>query len=354
MLHPVILCGGAGTRLWPASRPQCPKQFLPLTGSLSSFQQTLLRLQPLTQTATPLIVTGAGMADLVAEQAAQIDCAVKIVIEPEARDSGPAIAAATALVLGEDPDGVVVMLAADHHVGEIDLFVSAVEQAALIAQEGYIVTFGVKPSSPATGYGYIRAGSALVAGGFKVEAFVEKPDLATAERYVADGYLWNSGNFAFLARVLLEDMAEFEPELESGAREAAARARSDGNRVWLDQASFALATRKSLDFAVMEKTRRAAVAPALFSWSDLGAWDAILAASPVDDAGNFFQGPVASIDSHGVLVRSDGPLVGVIGLEDIAVIVENGQVLVCKMSESQKVKQVAEQAKQFGQAKAEK
>lgn len=344
-LYPVVLCGGSGTRLWPASRPERPKQFLPLISDRSSFQETLLRVAAIEGAQAPVIVTGPAMVEDVLEQAAAIGVEVTVLVEPQARDSGPAVAAAAAFVQARDPDGVVLMLASDHYIAEPELFAEAALAAVAAADRGLIVTFGVTPTNPATGYGYIRPGEKLEGGVSRVDAFVEKPDPATARRYLAQGYLWNSGNFAFRADVLLGEMDAFEPELAEGARAAVAEAEHDGPLLRLGAEAFGRATRKSLDYAVMERTQRAAVAPARFTWSDLGAWDAIWEASHRDEAGNSVTGEAVLIDTTDTLVRTDGPVVGVVGLSDVAVIVEGGAVLVCRREDAQKVKTLVETLK---------
>ncbi|KQY35287.1 mannose-1-phosphate guanylyltransferase [Caulobacter sp. Root487D2Y] len=347
-IYPVILCGGSGTRLWPASRPDRPKQFLKLLGPHSSFQETLLRVRDLSEGREVVIVTGAAMADFVRRQAAEIETPVAVLIEPEARDSAPAVAAAAAYVEARDPEGVVLMLAADHHVGEPEVFRDAARLACKAASEGLIVTFGVRPTGPATGFGYIRPGAPAGEGVFTVAAFVEKPDLATAERYVADGYLWNSGNFAFRASVLLGELERFEPTIAEGARAALASAVSDGDVLRLDPEGFGRAKKISLDYAVMERTDKAAVAPAAFSWSDLGAWDAIWGASPQDGFGNAAHGDVTLVETRGVLARSTGPFVGVIGVADLMIVAEPDAVLVCRRDDAQSVKLLVDGLKAKG------
>ena len=349
-LYPVILCGGSGTRLWPASRPDRPKQFLKLIGERSSYQETLRRLRTMPGAQKPIIVTGGHMVEQVIAQAREINEPITVLVEPEARDSGPAIAAAAAYVQELDPDGVILMLAADHHIAEHEIFREAAVVAGRAAeQQGLIVTFGVEPTAPATGYGYIRPGEGLDGGVRRVDAFVEKPDRKTAERYVADGYLWNSGNFAFRADVLMAEMEAFEPQLAQGARDAVATAERDNNHVLLlGREAFRTATKKSLDFAVMERTRRAAVAPAGFTWSDLGAWDAIWDASPHDESGNAAHGDVHLINTEGVLARSSGPFVGAIGVQDLLIVAEPDAVLVCRRDDAQSVKTLVDKLKAGG------
>lgn len=348
-LYPVILCGGSGTRLWPASRLDRPKQFLKLIGAHSSFQETLLRVRDLVTEQEIIIVTGASMIDFVREQAEEIQVPIVVLVEPEARDSAPAVASAAAYIEAATPDAVALMLAADHHVGEVELFKDAARLATQAAAKGFIVTFGVRPTGPATGFGYIRPGAALDAEGvFKVAAFIEKPDLDLAKTYVAEGYLWNSGNFAFKASTMLAELEAFEPTIADAAREAVAKAHDAGSSLQLDKDSFSRAAKKSLDYAVMERTELAAVVPAVFSWSDLGAWDAIWGASPQDGHGNAAQGDVTLINCRGVLARSTAPFVGAIGVSDLMIVAEPDAVLVCRRDDAQAVKSLVDHLKANG------
>jgi len=344
----VILCGGSGTRLWPASRADRPKQFLKLVGERSSFQDTILRVLDLSGVDEIVVVTGLGMAELVERQALELSVKLTVIVEPEARDSAPAIAAAAAHVQAVSPDGAILMLAADHHIAEPEIFRAAALVAVEAAQTGLIVTFGVSPTAPATGFGYIKPGLALSSGVMSVAAFVEKPDRITAMRYVDEGYFWNSGNFAFTAKTLLDELAVFEPAIRDGAIESVIKGRRDGVRLYLDREAFGRTTKKSLDYAVMERTSRAAVAPATFTWSDLGAWDSIWEASARDASGNTATGDVHLINTRGVLVRSSGPFVGAIGVEDLMIVAEPDAVLVCRRDDAQAVKTLVDVLKAGG------
>jgi mannose-1-phosphate guanylyltransferase/mannose-6-phosphate isomerase len=344
----VILCGGSGTRLWPASRADRPKQFLKLIGDRSSFQDTILRVMDLPGADEIVVVTGKAMAELVERQALELNVKLTVIIEPEARDSAPAIAAAAAYVASRSPDGVMLMLAADHHIAEPEMFRAAALVAIEASRTGLIVTFGVQPTGPATGFGYIKPGDSLPGGVMAVAAFVEKPDLATAKAYIQDGYYWNSGNFAFTAKTLLDELAIFEPAIRDGAIDSVAKGQRDGVRLHLDREAFGTTTKTSLDYAVMERTTRAAVAPAAFTWSDLGAWDAIWEVSIRDAEGNAASGDIHLINTKNVLARSTGPFVGAIGVEDLLIIAEPDAVLVCRRDDAQAVKTLVDVLKASG------
>ena len=260
---PVIMCGGSGTRLWPASRGARPKQFVPLVGPRSSFQETLLRVAPLAQGARPVVVAGVAHGALVASQLEEIGLEADVLLEPEPRDSAPAIAAAAAWIEGRDPDAVAVIVSADHHIPDAAAFRDAVAQTLDAARRGDVVTLGVRPTEPSTAYGYIRLGS-LGAGVMPVAAFVEKPDADRASAYVAQGYLWNSGNFVATARTLLDELAAHAAGVAEAAREAVATGAAEGVLLTLGHA-FRQAPKTSIDYAVMEKTRRAAVLPVDFA-----------------------------------------------------------------------------------------
>jgi len=346
-VYPVIMCGGAGTRLWPASVPQRPKQFLSLTGELSMFQETVRRVAAIPGTAQVVVVAGQGHGALIAEQLAALDTAAVVLLEPQARDSAPAMAAACAWIESCDPQGVAVVVAADHHIPDAAAFQRAAEQAVAAAQSGHIVTLGVTPREPSTAYGYISPGEMVHGAARRVAAFVEKPDAATAQAYIDQGYLWNSGNFVVAARDLLAELEAFAPQIATSARAAVAEATGGecGGAQVLGPA-FGQAPKISIDYAVMEKTRRAAVLPVDFAWSDLGAWDAVWAASPRDEAGNAIRGEALAVAAQDCLVRApSGTQVTLIGVKDLAVVVNQGQVLVCNLSASQQVKTAVDQLK---------
>ncbi|WP_029002579.1 mannose-1-phosphate guanylyltransferase/mannose-6-phosphate isomerase [Azorhizobium doebereinerae] len=336
---PVILAGGTGTRLWPLSRQCLPKQFLSLVSENTLYQDTLLRVAAPELFHAPVVLTNADFRFFARRQAAEIGIDPTVVLEPVARDSGPALLAAAAYVRERyGKDALVLALAADHVVKDPAAFLASVRAAAAVAVTGQIVTFGIKPSAPSTAYGYIKLGDGLGEAAFRVARFVEKPNAETASRYVADGYLWNSGNFLFRAEQLLAEGAEFVPQMTTHAEQAVATAREDQGFITLGADAFAGAPAQSIDFAIMERTQHAAVVAGDFGWSDIGAWDSVRAVTPVDGEGNVVRGPVTLVDSHNSYVYSDGTLVAGIGLEGIAVVATDDAILVMPAERSQDVK----------------
>ncbi|HXT06634.1 MAG TPA: mannose-1-phosphate guanylyltransferase/mannose-6-phosphate isomerase [Roseiarcus sp.] len=342
---PVIMCGGAGTRVWPESRETYPKQFIALIGDRSTFQQTVARVTgPLFE--PPIVITNHDYRFLVKEQLDEIGASAIIVTEPVRRDSGPAVAVAATLAARRGPETVVAVFAADHVVTKLDAFQDVCAKAASAAARGYIVTLGVKPSEPAVGYGYIRPGADLGEGALSVDAFVEKPDRETAERYVASGYLWNSGNFFFRADTMIEELQAFEPEMAQAAAATVATAKTDLDFLALDVAAFGVSPKKSIDYAVMERTKRAAVVPADIGWSDVGNWDAVWKLSERDASGNSFYGDNGfAIDSKNVHVRSSGMVTALIGVRDVIVVTTQDAVLVLGRDQGDRVKEVVEALK---------
>jgi mannose-1-phosphate guanylyltransferase/mannose-6-phosphate isomerase len=338
---PVLLAGGAGTRLWPVSRDALPKQFLPLVGDRSSYQETLLRVND-PMFATPIVITGPEFHFFARRQAEEVGVGAIVVIEPLRRDSGPAIAAATALARQRDPDAVVLALAADHIILDVAKFRATCLAGRAAAEAGYIVTFGIKPTEPKTSYGYILPGDTIDGTQVhRVKRFVEKPDVATADRYVTEGYLWNSGNFLFRADVLLAELAKLEPEMTEAIETAVANATTDLGFLRLEPTAFARAPQKSIDYAVMEKTERAAVVAGDFRWSDIGSWDALFEITPRDAAGNVVQGAVVTMDARNCIVHSDGKLTTMIGVEDMVVVSTSDAVMVVPRARAQEVKELA-------------
>jgi mannose-1-phosphate guanylyltransferase / mannose-6-phosphate isomerase len=342
---PVLLAGGAGTRLWPVSRDALPKQFLPLVGERSTYQETLLRVQD-AMFAPPIVITGPNFHFFARRQAADVGVEATVVIEPIRRDSGPAIAAATAVALKRDPDAVVLALAADHIILDAEAFRATCRAGCEAAEAGQIVTFGIKPSEPKTSYGYILPGEPIGATGVhKVASFVEKPDAATAARYVREGYLWNSGNFLFRADVLLAELARLEPEMARAVETAVADASTDLGFLRLAPEAFARAPQISIDYAVMEKTDRAAVVIGDFRWSDIGSWDALFEITAHDAQGNVVQGSVVTMDANGCMVHSDGRLTALVGVKDLVVVSTSDAVMVVPRARAQEVRELVAKLK---------
>ena len=357
---PVIMCGGSGTRVWPASRESLPKQFIPLVGERSTFQMTMEVLaDPVFE--TPVVISNHAYRFLLGEQLLQMGRLAHIVLEPEGRDSGPAVAVAAAIAARMDPDTIVAVLAADHVVRDKAAFVALCREAAAAAAAGFIVTLGIKPNHAAIGYGYIKPGVTVLgerdgaSGGhaiMKLDRFVEKPDRATAERYVSEGYLWNSGNFFFRAAVMAEELQAFEPAMLEAASQAVALARSDLDFTLLDAPAFGRATKKSIDYAVMEKTARAAVVPADIGWSDVGNWSAVWELSERDDDGNSIRGRGAVVEAKNVHIRSDDHLTAIVGVSDVIVVTTQDAVLVVHHDHGDKVKQLVEKLRTQGHREA--
>jgi mannose-1-phosphate guanylyltransferase/mannose-6-phosphate isomerase len=319
---------------------------VPLVGPDSTFQQVLARIADAELFDKPIIITNSDFRFVVAEQVRERGIEADIVLEPMRRDSGPAVTVAALLAAKRDPDAIVLVLAADHVIRKPDEFRAACRQAADAAAQGQIVTFGIAPTHPATSYGYIRPGAALGGTVRAVEAFVEKPDAATAAGYVADNYLWNSGNFLFQAATMLSEIERFEPDMAAAAKEAVAGIRHDLDFLRLAAEPFARAPKKSIDYAVMERTRRAAVVPADLGWSDVGSWSAVWDVLDRDQDGNSIQGPAVVLDSRNSLVRSDESLLTtVVGLDNVVVVATEDAVLVASREKSEGVKALVEQLK---------
>jgi mannose-1-phosphate guanylyltransferase / mannose-6-phosphate isomerase len=351
-IQPVIMCGGAGTRVWPESRETMPKQFIALIGERSTFQETIKRVSG-PEFETPIVITNFDYRFLVRDQLRQIGVEATIVNEPTRRDSGPAVAVAAALAARQSSETVVAVFASDHVIVKQDEFLEVCREAAAAARKGFIVTLGVKPTEPATGYGYIRPGAALEGSlASRIEAFVEKPEREIAERYVEAGYLWNSGNFFFRADVMIGELKEYEPQMMAAAEAAIAQASMDLGFLALDQDAFGEAPKKSIDYAVMERTRRAAVVPADVGWSDVGSWDAVWKLSEHDADGVSIYGEGAAIGSQNVYVRSTGLLTAAVGVKDIIVVSTPDAVLVIGRDQGDKVKGLVEHLRGAGRREA--
>ena len=345
---PVLMCGGAGTRLWPISRESMPKQFVPIIEQRSTFQQMLERISDQSLFSRPIVITNNDFRFIAAEQLRESGVSAEIVLEPARRNSGPAVAAAAALAAQRDPQAIVLVLAADNIIRKADEFADACRQAAAAAADGRIVTFGIQPSRPATNYGYIRPGRRFNGGGvvMAVDAFVEKPDAATAATYITDNYLWNSGNFMFRASVMLAEIERFEPAIAESAKRAVAGLTRDFDFLRLAEDPFTSAPKKSIDYAVMERTKLAAVVRGDFGWSDVGDWNAVWDVLKHDADGNATDGPVVLQRSRNVLARSDeAVLTTLVGLEDVVVIATADAVLVAAREKADDVKALVEQLK---------
>ncbi len=333
-ITPVILCGGSGTRLWPRSRASKPKPFLPLVGTQTLFEATLARCADSATFAAPVVVTGKAHLSHVEAQSANVE-GTSVVVEPLAKNTAAAIALAA---LRLPREAVMLVCPSDHHIADTAAFAAAARTGAQLARQGWLVTFGIAAHAPETGFGYIRRGEGIEQGGFRVDRFVEKPDRATAERFLAEGqYSWNGGIFMFRAGDFLDELAAHRPVLAEAVREAETRGHAEGARFHPDPEAFARIESESVDYAVMEGTTRAAVVPVDMGWSDIGNWQALHEARDADGDGNSIQGPAELVDCRNVMVDSDGPRVSVIGLENVIIVVDGDEVLVTSAAGTQKV-----------------
>ena len=337
---PLIMCGGAGTRLWPASREVRPKQFLPLFGTRSTFQDTLLRVSDETLFDRPIIITNAAYRFMVREQLAEIGVEADVLLEPMRRDSGPAIAAGSAFAQTRDSEAVVLALAADHVVRDTKAFLAACREGLAAADGGRIVTFGIKPERPATEYGYIKPGDAVAGEVLAIAKFVEKPDQATAADYVGAGYLWNSGNFMFRASVLSDEYRKYDAASVQAVTASVAQAGRDLGFVTLERDAFGAAKAISIDYAVMEKATHAAVVPVSCGWSDVGSWRAVWELSDKDTLGNAAQGAAVFEDSRNCMVVSDKAMVALEGVDDLVVVATEDAVLVSRQKDANGLKRL--------------
>src|SRR4051794_36257982 len=331
-IHPVILSGGAGVRLWPMSREHYPKQLLPLASDRTMIQDTVGRVGDPKRFAPPLVICNDVHRFIIAEQLRQLGIAPEaIVLEPVGRNTAPAVAGAARARPRQDADALLLVLPADHLIRDTPAFLAAVERAADAAEAGHLVTFGITPTAPETGYGYIRRGGDLAGlpGACRVAEFVEKPKLDVAKQYLAGGrHLWNSGMFLLSAAKYLEELERFEPALLAACRAALEGAAIDLTFLRLDADAFAAAPNISIDYAVMERTAEAAVVPADIGWTDVGAWPALWEVSDKDGDGNVLIGDAVVQDARNCYVRSETMLTAVVGLEDVVVVVTDDAILV--------------------------
>ena len=348
-IYPVILSGGAGTRLWPLSRAVMPKQLLPLVSGNTMLQDTVLRLGGLPELMPPLVVCGNEHRFLVAEQMREIDTTpLGILLEPAGRNTAPAVAAAAHYLRAIDPDAVMLVLPADHVINDVEAFYAAIAHAGAMVGEGALATFGIVPNAPETGYGYIRSGKpAAAAHCYSVDSFVEKPDLEKAKGFIAAGnYYWNSGMFLFKASSYLTELQEFQPAIASATEASVRLGYRDLDFCRLDEASFQACPSDSIDYAVMEHTRHAIVVPADIGWNDVGSWSALWEVQSHDEAGNATRGDVYLDNVSGSLVRAESRIVAVVGVRDLVVVETADAVLVAHKDQVQRVKQIVDHLKQ--------
>ena len=353
MLRPLILSGGGGTRLWPVSRASLPKQFLELAGMGTLFGQTIARTRGLPNAAAPIVVAGDDHRFLVAEQLRLAGAeGARILLEPMARNTAPAIAVGALEALEHDPEALLLALPADHLIGDTSAFAQAVQRAIPLAEQGWLVTFGIHPDRAETGFGYIRRGDRLGEGAFRVEQFVEKPDADTARGYLADGrYDWNAGIFLFQASRYLDELDNRSPAILSAVREAHMKATHDLDFVRIDKDAFARSPSESIDYAVMEKTSHSAVVPIDCAWNDIGSWSALWSVGTKDAAGNVHEGDTLAMDTRNSLLRShDRHLVATLGVDDLVVVGTADATLVARRDAAQDVKKIVDQLKASGRS----
>jgi mannose-1-phosphate guanylyltransferase/mannose-6-phosphate isomerase len=345
-LYPVILCGGAGKRLWPLSRSSYPKQFLSLVSERSLLQDTAERACGGLGLGQPVVVCNQEHRFLVSEQLTAIGRgAATILCEPVGRNTAPALGAAAAFLVEQDPNAVMLAMPSDHYIGDVAAFADAVSRAAALARTGRLVTFGIRPSRPETGYGYIQRGQPMpgVGDSYAVARFIEKPRMEIAEDLIADGsYYWNSGIFVLPAAVYLEELQKHDPETAAACTAALGKGQRQDNCVQLDQAAFAASPEISIDYAVMEKTDRAAVVTCDLAWSDIGSWHSLHETQQADDQGNVLHGNVIADDLENSYIRGNGRMVAAIGLRDIVIVDTDDAVLVTDRAHAKEVGRLVE------------
>jgi len=342
-IYPVILSGGAGSRLWPLSRSLYPKQLLPLSSERTMIQETALRTGN-GRFGQPLVICNESHRFIVAEQMQEVGVKpLRLVLEPVGRNTAPAIAAAALILMQQDPDALMAVLPSDHVIADRDGFAAALDSAILAAEAGHLVTFGIRPDAPETGYGYIQQGAALTPGSFRVARFIEKPDHERAAAMLAQsGYLWNSGMFLFKASALLREVEKLCPQILAAVTPAVQKAVADVDFLRLDVAAFEASPSASIDYAVMEHTELAAVVPADFGWSDVGSWSALWEISDKDERGIVSVGDVMTVDCTDSYLRGDGVLVAGVGLNDVIVVATEDAVLVAERSHVQEVRKIVD------------
>ncbi len=354
MLTPVLLSGGVGSRLWPVSRELYPKQFLPLTGSNSLLTQTLQRAASIDNISAPIVVCNDEHRFLVAEQLRQSGVrAAAILLEPEGKNTAPAVAVAALKALTIDADATLLVLPADHVIQQPEIFASAVTRGLEAAAAGFLVTFGIVPTAPETGYGYIQAGSSWRDGIHHLKQFVEKPNLETARHYLASGeYVWNSGMFLLRADVYLAELEAFAPTILAAAKNALGAAQTDLDFARLDKAAFAACPSDSIDYAVMERTQKGMVIPLACGWSDVGSWSSLWEVEGKNEEGNVLSGDVLVHEVNGSYIRSESRLVAAIGIDDIVVVETSDAVLIASKDRVQDVKHIVSTLKKSQRGEA--
>ncbi len=341
---PVILSGGSGTRLWPLSRNQHPKQFLPLASSKTMVQETILRLQGLPDLQPPVAVCNEDHRFMMAEQLREIGIHPNaIILEPVGRNTAPAIALAA---LASQADDILLVLPADHVITQAEPFKQAIAKANTLAEQGYMVTFGIVPTAPETGYGYIKTGDSIDQASYRIEQFVEKPDQNTAQRYLeAGGYYWNSGIFAFKAGRFLQELGQYRPDILAACQKAMENAEQDQDFLRPEKEAFLACPSDSIDYAVMEKTDQAAMIPLDAGWNDIGSWSALWDITDKDSQGNAISGDVLALDSQDSFLLSSNKLVVTVGIDNLIVVETDDAVMIAHKDRVQDVKEAVDQLK---------
>lgn len=345
---PVILSGGSGTRLWPMSRPEKPKQLLALTADETMLQLTARRTEALPFAAAPIVVANTAHADIIAAQLSEAGLSGgQIILEPVGRNTAPAIALAALSV--EDSKAALLVMPSDHVIQDVDAFRIAIERAQPLVREGWLVTFGITPETPETGYGYIRLGDEISDGVRSVTRFVEKPNLDRAQAMLDEGgHVWNAGIFLFRADAFIDALARFDPAILEAARAALAKGRTDGALIYPDADAFAASPSDSIDYAVMEKADKVACVPVSMGWSDVGSWDSLHEISVRDDRDNVLRGQVLALGAARCLVHTDGPRVSIVDVEDLIVVVSGDDILILPRGKGQEVRRVIDALKPKG------
>lgn len=344
MIHPVVLCGGSGTRLWPLSRKSYPKQFVKFDGEDTLFKNTIKRVFDLPDTSSPIVICNDLHKYYAKANLEEINQEALIVVEPEPKNTAPAITAAAFLALEDDPEALLLVLPADHKISPEISFKQAVTEAKSIVENDFLVTFGIKPSSPETGYGYICLGEKLGENSFKVASFTEKPSLEIAKDFLSSGnYFWNSGIFFFKAKLFLEEIKRFSPHIFEAVEASVKNKQESHFFTKLQHESFKEAPSDSIDYAVMEKTDKAAVIPLELSWNDMGTWNSFYDEGKKDSSGNVIKGDVLCENTVNCYIQSTGRLIATLGIKDLTVIETKDAVLIATLAKSQDIKFLVKQ-----------